>query len=109
MSHSVWLYVSVSNDCVKVFASCDAAIEWLREKDPEGAAVEYPIEEEHAPSMHEAIRYPDVDICVLGELSGARHPAQRRVHSRKTDGRAHPGGSVGCNQSDRGTAALRSS
>ncbi|MGY3428491.1 hypothetical protein ACVWZW_008995 [Bradyrhizobium sp. F1.13.4] len=32
MSHSVWLYVSVENDCVKVFASCDSAVEWLRKK-----------------------------------------------------------------------------
>jgi hypothetical protein len=48
---SVWLYVSVANDCVKVFASCDSAVEWLRENDPAGAAVEYPIEEEHAPSI----------------------------------------------------------
>ncbi|MET4476533.1 hypothetical protein [Bradyrhizobium sp. F1.13.3] len=48
---SIWLYVSVENDCVKVFASCDSAVEWLRDNDPEGAAVEYPIEEEHAPSI----------------------------------------------------------
>jgi hypothetical protein len=48
MSHSVWLYVSVEKDCVKVFASCDSAVEWLRENDPDGAAVEYPVEEEHA-------------------------------------------------------------
>ncbi|WOH60364.1 hypothetical protein [Bradyrhizobium sp. BWC-3-1] len=36
---------------MKVFASCDAAIEWLPENDPEGATVEYPIEEERAPSI----------------------------------------------------------
>ncbi|MCK1357360.1 hypothetical protein [Bradyrhizobium sp. 199] len=48
---SIWLYVNVENDCVKVFASSDSAVEWLRENDPEGAAVEYPIEEEHAPSI----------------------------------------------------------
>lgn len=48
---SIWLYVSVPTDCVKVFASCDSAIAWLRENDPEGAAVEYPIEEDHAPSI----------------------------------------------------------
>ncbi|MCK1326703.1 hypothetical protein IVA94_39345 [Bradyrhizobium sp. 156] len=46
---SVWLYVSVPTDCVKVFASCDSAVEWLRENDPEGEAVEYPVEEERAP------------------------------------------------------------
>lgn len=40
---SVWLYVSVPTDCVKVFSSYDSAIEWLRENDPEGVAVEYPI------------------------------------------------------------------
>jgi hypothetical protein len=51
VSQSVWLYVSVENDCVKVFASCDSAVEWLRHNDPGGAAVEYPIEEEHAPSI----------------------------------------------------------
>ncbi|MBM7486754.1 hypothetical protein ACVWWI_000130 [Bradyrhizobium sp. USDA 3686] len=51
MSLSVWLYVSVETECVKVFASCDSAVEWLRDNDPEGTAVEYPIEEEHAPSI----------------------------------------------------------
>ena len=51
MSYSVWLYVSVENDRVKVFASCDSAVEWLSEHDPEGAAVEYPVEEEHAPPI----------------------------------------------------------
>jgi len=48
---SVWLYVSVANECVKVFGSYDAAIEWLRGYDPDGMAVEYFIEEEHAPSI----------------------------------------------------------
>ncbi|UPK36901.1 hypothetical protein IVB18_06100 [Bradyrhizobium sp. 186] len=48
---SVWLYVSVPFDCVKVFASYDSAIEWLRENDPEGMAVEYPLEEESEPSI----------------------------------------------------------
>ncbi|MGY4285520.1 hypothetical protein ACVWXO_004740 [Bradyrhizobium sp. LM2.7] len=48
---SVWLYVSVPTDCVKVFSSYDSAIEWLRENDSEGVAVEYPIEEEDAPSI----------------------------------------------------------
>ncbi|MCK1545785.1 hypothetical protein IVB12_28560 [Bradyrhizobium sp. 179] len=48
---SVWLYVSVSNECVKVFASYDSAIKWLSENDPEGAAVEYPVEDEQAPSI----------------------------------------------------------
>jgi hypothetical protein len=51
VTQSVWLYVSVENDCVKVFASCETAVEWLRENDPEGAAIEYPIEDEHAPSI----------------------------------------------------------
>jgi hypothetical protein len=51
MSHSVWLYDSVENDCVKVFASCDSAVEWLRENDPEGVAVEHPVEGEHAPPI----------------------------------------------------------
>ncbi|MCK1269759.1 hypothetical protein IVB44_23215 [Bradyrhizobium sp. 49] len=46
---SVWLYVSVPTDCVKVFSSYESAIEWLRENDPEGMAVEYPLEEESAP------------------------------------------------------------
>lgn len=36
---------------IKVFVSYDTAIEWLRENDPEGAAVEYPIEEEPVPSI----------------------------------------------------------
>ncbi|MGY4435092.1 hypothetical protein ACVWWO_007569 [Bradyrhizobium sp. F1.13.1] len=48
---SVWLYVSVANECVKVFGSYDTAIEWLREYDPDGMAVEYSIEEENAPSI----------------------------------------------------------
>lgn len=48
---SVWLYVSVPTDCVKVFASSNSAIEWLSKNDPEGEAVEYPIEEEIAPSI----------------------------------------------------------
>lgn len=49
--NSVWLYVSVTTETVKVFASYDTAIEWLSRNDPEGAAVEHPIEEEHAPSI----------------------------------------------------------
>src|SRR5262249_16278626 len=48
---SVWLYVSVPKQCVKVFASYDTAIEWLSGNDPEGLAVEYPVEEERAPSI----------------------------------------------------------
>ncbi|WP_024343250.1 hypothetical protein [Bradyrhizobium japonicum] len=51
MTGSVWLYVSVATETVKVFASYDTAIEWLNRNDPEGAAVEYPIEEEQAPSI----------------------------------------------------------
>ena len=43
---------------MKVVASCDSAVEWLRESDPEGAAVEYPIEERaRAVNRTEAIRY----------------------------------------------------
>lgn len=48
---SVWLYVNPHAECVKVFASYDTAIDWLSKNDPEGAAVEYPIEEERAPSI----------------------------------------------------------
>lgn len=66
MSQSVWLYVSVPMDCVKVFASSDSAIEWLREHDPEGEAVEYPIEEEHAPSI--VPKRSDIQIIVSAFL-----------------------------------------
>lgn len=48
---SIWLYVSVAKECVKVFRSYDTAIKLLREHDPDGMAVEYPIEEDHVPSI----------------------------------------------------------
>jgi hypothetical protein len=31
MSKSVWLHANVPNECVKVFASYDSTIEWLRQ------------------------------------------------------------------------------
>ncbi|MCS3758662.1 uncharacterized protein (DUF2384 family) [Bradyrhizobium centrosematis] len=34
MTESVWLYVSVATETVKVFASYDTAIEWLSRNDP---------------------------------------------------------------------------
>jgi hypothetical protein len=66
VSQSVWLYVSVENDCVKVFASSGSAIEWLSKNDPEGEAVEYPIEEEHAPSI--VPKRSDIQIVVSAFL-----------------------------------------
>ncbi len=62
MRRSVWLYVNVPSECVKVFASYDAAIEWLHENDPEGMAVEYPLEEEGAPSI--VPKRTDVQVLV---------------------------------------------
>lgn len=45
---SVWIYVDAPTECVKVFGSYDLALEWLIENDPEGIAVEYPVEAEPA-------------------------------------------------------------
>jgi hypothetical protein len=62
MSRSVWLYVSVPNECVKVFASYDMAREWLRHYDRHGIAVEYPLEEEETAAI--APRRTDVRILL---------------------------------------------
>jgi hypothetical protein len=66
MSKSVWLYVNVPNECVKVFASYDSTIEWLRQNDPEGLAVEYPIEDEEASTI--VPKRTDVQILVQAFL-----------------------------------------
>ena len=66
MSKSVWLYVNVPNECVKVFTSYDSAIEWLRQNDPEGLAVEYPIENEEALTI--LPKRTDVQILVQAFL-----------------------------------------
>src|SRR5262245_38020663 len=62
MTHSVWLYVNVPNACLKVFGSYDTAFEWLRDNDPDGLAVEYPVEDESAPST--VPKRTDVQVLV---------------------------------------------
>jgi hypothetical protein len=66
MSKSVWLHANVPNECVKVFASYDSTIEWLRQNDPEGLAVEYPIEDEEASTI--VPKRTDVQILVQAFL-----------------------------------------
>jgi hypothetical protein len=50
MSRSVWLYVNPNRESLKVFDSWDAALDWLRKNDPDGIAVEWPVEEGPSPS-----------------------------------------------------------
>lgn len=46
MAKSVWLYVNPSRDWVKVFESSDSALEWFQRNDPDGVAVQWPVEEQ---------------------------------------------------------------
>ncbi|SRR5579871_716017 len=48
MTDTVWLYVNAKGNCVKVFDSSDAALEWLQAHDPDGVAVQWPLEEPKA-------------------------------------------------------------
>ena len=47
---SVWIYVDAPTHRVKVFAAQASAMEWLRNNDPDGLAVEYPLEDQPAPA-----------------------------------------------------------
>ncbi len=62
MTKSVWIYADGPSHCVKVFASYDSAIEWLREHDPKGVTVEYPVEDEAVPTI--SPKRTDVQILV---------------------------------------------
>lgn len=62
MNRSVWIYVDAPTHCVKVFGSFDAALEWLKHHDPDGLAVEYPVEQQSSTTARP--RRTDVETLV---------------------------------------------
>ena len=82
MTRSVWLYVNPNREAVRVFDSWDAALEWLRKNDPDGVAVEFPVEE--APSRTEQAKRTDYQTLVEA-FWGARDVLADYVQ----DGRAY--------------------
>ncbi len=62
MTKSVWIYVNPSRACVKVFDTSDAALEWFRQNDPEGLAVQWPVEE--AQQLTEKPKRADYQILI---------------------------------------------
>jgi hypothetical protein len=63
MSKSVWIYVDGPTRCVKVFASYSSAFEWLQNNDPDGLAVEYPVDGDES-GVSAAPRQTDVRSVV---------------------------------------------